>query len=288
MDGTNPKVSFIPKSSLVREESFLERPRPRSVMGILAIVAFFASAGSYAGLYYSQSSLEKQILAKAQEIKNAQSELSSKPQIERAKLFRSRALLAQELLNTHTLVSPVLSFVSTSTISSVMYDKFSLTHKAEGTVLELSGEAPTYAALAYQGDVLREKTKELANVSIHNVSLTSFGTVLFTLTMTFNPAYPSYIRNLGVSESMPAVSQTSEGVSAPLSSGAATSTAGAIVPPVELPVINATSTVSDAGVGSSTTTASVPVVSPVTPVKAITAVPRQSFLSSLWARFKFW
>ena len=106
MDGTNPKLSFIPKGSLVREESFLERRRPQSVMGIVATLAFILSFGSYAGLYFYRVSLSKEVGSKTEEINRTQKIFSDAPQVDKAKLFRARADLARELLASHIIVSP--------------------------------------------------------------------------------------------------------------------------------------------------------------------------------------
>ena len=72
MDSTNPKVSFIPKGSLVREESFLERRRPQSAIGFIAAFAFVLAVGSYAGLFYYNNALVIVVAEKRTEIKTAQ------------------------------------------------------------------------------------------------------------------------------------------------------------------------------------------------------------------------
>lgn len=281
MDGTNPKVSFIPKSSLVREVSFLDRPRPRSVMGSLAIFAFIATAGSYGGLYLYNDSLGKKIVAKTNEIKSTQKEFSDAPQVEKAKVFLSRVALARELLDTHILVSPVISFLSNNTVGSVVYDKFSFMHGANGETLELFGEAPSYASLAYQGDVLRGKTKELSNMSIHEVGLTKFGTVTFALTMTFNPGYLSYTRNLKISESATAQSMTEE-IMNPISK-TATSSASSTSSLTKLPASVATSTALGEGLPLK-----IVIVPRATSSVGMSTPSAQSVLRSLWTRFKFW
>lgn len=267
MEGTNPKVSFIPKGSLVREESFLERPRPRSVMGFLAFFAFIISVGSYAGLYFYRGTLEEKIVTKNAEIIKTQTKFKDAPQVLKAQVFRSRALLAKELLDTHTLVSPVLSFLSDNTLTSVLYNDFAFNQGVDGPTVELSGEAPSYASLAYQGDVLRKKTKELSDVSIHGVGLTKFGTVSFALTLNFAPDYLSYTKNHNASglQSPTADTTNSSAVSTPaLSTNPAEpwkESQSSAVPP------NA--------------------ISPIAGQAPIVQ-GEQSFLGSLWSHLKFW
>lgn len=271
MDGTNPKVSFIPKGSLAREESFLERRRPRSAIGFIAGLAVIASVGGYAGLLFWSASLEKNVAAERDGINRIQQKFSDAPQISKAQVFLSRAEIARNLLNRHTVVAPVLTFLSDNTLESILYEKFSFVHDADMITLELSGEAPTYAALAYQGDVLRKKTKELSKFAISNVVLTKFSTVTFTLSLTFMPEYLSYSNNL----SRIGNNSLQAGITAISGQSMGTSTISANISPN-----TATSTTEMEDVA-------------VIPQKTETGAPapsaeKQSALGSIWSRFKFW
>lgn len=275
MDGTNPKISFIPKGSLVREESFLERSRPRSMAGLLAIALFIISIGSYVGFYFYNDSLEKDIVSMTEQIKATQETFSNAPQVWKAQLFSSRAKVAKELLGRHTVVSPTFTFISNNTIESILYDKFSFAHSIDGSKVELTGEAPTYAALAYQGDVFRNK-EELLNFTISNISLTQFGTILFKLTLTFTPDYLAYAKSLSSAGSN-------------LASALEVVTSPAVAPvvdtsspqEVETPPVSASMPVSDTG--------DVAISSPTTTTKEVVApTEKQSVLRSIWLRFKFW
>lgn len=195
MDGSSSKVSFIPKGSLIREESFLERRRPRSVIGFIAVSVFVLSVSAYIVLYYYNSSLTQVIVDKTTEIRKLQKEFNDAPEVGEAKVFRARTDLARELLDSHTVVSPVFSFISKNTVGSILYEKFSFRLAQEGPTLELSGEAPSYSSLAYQTDVFRKQTKELSSFSVKDIALTKFGSVTFTFALVFNPNYLSYVKN---------------------------------------------------------------------------------------------
>lgn len=274
MDGTTPKFSFIPKGSLVQEESFFDRRRPRSVMGIFAIIAFISSISAYAWLYYYNTVLNADIAAYTLDIKKAQKEFSDAPEVAEAKVFSARANLANQLLSAHAVASPVFAFLSKNTSESVMYDKFSFKNGPTGPTIELSGEAPTYAALAYQADVLRSKTKELTNFSVSNVSLTKFGTITFSFAMTFAPDYLLYIRNL--SESPVSASQAPKIVPSSLTAGVSASSSA--------DSLGATSTMS---VSNDWTLS--PRAASTTPRSVATPTPeKQSFLMTLWEKVKFW
>ncbi|MEK7568814.1 MAG: hypothetical protein AAB497_01735 [Patescibacteria group bacterium] len=273
MDSTTPKVSFIPKGSLVRETAFLERRRPRSAIGLIAILSFIASVGSYAGLSFYNDSLEKKVVAKTDEINKTQKIFSDAPQVGRAQVFRARAELAQELLNKHMVVSPVFDFLSKNTTESILYEKFSFTRGVDGATAELAGEAPNYAALAYQGDILREATKDISKFEFSNISLTKFGAVSFVLSLTFKPESLLYSDGLGSMESISSQDDLMI-VAAPQDAEISTASADSFSDSD-----SATSTEMDVGVAvdqkAKASTATAP-------------AEKQSMLKSLWLRFKFW
>lgn len=308
MDGTNPKISFIPKGSLVREESFLERRRPRSAIGFIAGIAFVSTIGAYGGLYYYNGILNQEIATKTIEIKSAQKEFSDASEVSEAKVFRARADLVRELLNAHTVASPVFAFLSKNTTESILYDRFSFKKGPDGSTLELSGEAPTYAALAYQADVFRSQTKELLGFSVRDVSLTKFGTVTFTLAMVFVPDYLLYTNSLSTlitpafeMKEPAAATTTATNTKAPIVAepvsfvGDMGTTTGAtstelqisIAEPMSLPATGANNMTSNMARGLT--------VAPVDEITTSTAVKAEgwqsvlvSFLMSLWSKLKFW
>lgn len=279
MDGNNTKISFIPRGSLVREESFLERRRPRSVLGFLAFLCFVSSIGAYAGFSYYNDSLNKVIIEKTHEIEKIQSEFRAAPEVEQAKVFNTRAELARELLNSHTVLSPVLSFLSKYTTESIYYDNFSIKNEGGNAELDLSGEAPTYAALAFQSDVFQKQDKELLEFLVSNVELTSFGTVKFDFKMVFAPDYLLYDKNFGKTESLD--SQATTTISFATASIEATDTAD---------TFSAMGASSSSPLSPSAEAASQRGVPPVGAVSAFSATEakEQSILMSLWSKFKFW
>lgn len=290
MDGNKSNISFIPKSSLVREESFLERPRPRSVIGFLAVAVFVLCVGGYSALSFYRKSLDEKIIVKTDEIRATQKEFADAPQVGKAQVFRSRVALAKELLDSHFVVSPALEFLADNTITSIFYGDLSFKHDATGETLELPGEAPTYAALAYQGDLLLKRTEALSSSSIHSVELTKYGTITFVLTMTFVPGYLSYEKNLSIAgETLPkvvntgsasttlrVVTATSTPVSISTSSSRSLATSSVSISPSTVGMNDKAMNVGLAG----TATTSSSMVKPV--------VSKQSVFGSLWAKFKFW
>jgi len=265
-----PKVSFIPKAPLAYKQSFMASRRPRSVSGILAIIAFVASIGAYAGLYFYESSLSTNIEAKNTEIKAAQSKLSRAPEIGEAKVFRARAELANELLSSHVVVSPIFEFLEQNTLTSVFYKDFNFKHSTDGWTLVLAGEAPGYSSVAYQMEVLRRNnTNKFIDFLIGDVMLTNTGTVTFNLTMTFSQNQLSY---LNLYKKVPSVSTSAPSGVATTSPSVATST------PLVLPVTPAPQ--KGAAVAPSTEVPSVPSTLFFTPSLSEPAAPGTTTLGT--------
>ena len=326
MDDTNiPKVSFIPKGSLVRDESFLTQNRPRSIVEFIAVFIFVASAGVYFGLYYYEVSLAKEVGTKTAEIKEAQKLFIEAPEVGKAKIFRTRADLARELLASHVVLAPALEFLSDNTLESIVYDRFSFLNNTGGHTAELSGEAPNYSALAYQADVFRAASRELSRFSIEDVTLTKFGTIKFKLKLTFAPDYLSYMKNRNTLEEQYTQKEqvsginpvdfsgdnTADGNSSVVTTSATTSVmlVSTTTNAVNTEAMFATSTVLADGLSvtpstnieapfivPSAGTANAPETSTgwVTaetaslPLLVAPAEKPKSFLESLWSRIKFW
>lgn len=303
MDGSNPKISFIPKGSLVREESFMNRRRPRSLAGVLAGVVLFATVGAYTVFYYYNTNFEKEIASMTDKINALQQQFSEAPQVAKAQLFSSRANVARGLLDQHTVVSPVFTFLSENTVSSIVYGGFAFKKGSGGSTVDLMGEAPSYAALANQSDVFKLR-RELLSYAISNVTLTQFGTVSFNLTLTFTPDYLLYSKTLsGTEASAPAAATATPAVDNTSAQTAGKEATTVVQPPSlnfglpanqslppslsgTIPTATDTAPVLDRNVSSTTevtasSTATTTGVAPVAPEK-------MSFLQLILAKFKFW
>lgn len=299
-----PKVSFIPKGPITREESFLDRRRPRSITGFLAIFAFVASVGSYAGFYFYQKTLLQEVEKKAESITSEQRLFVQSPEINRAKLFRVRAELARELLDQHIAVSPVFDFLSNNTLESIMYDSFTFKRDNNAWSLVLTGESPSYASLAYQTDVLKKKNKEggFTSFSISDITLTKSGTVTFTLSVELAQNQLLYSKRVvDIQQSAP-VKDLAEPAVVPPEVASPFSGAGVapseMLPTTELPTASSASTstmtVTEAPVSFGTSTAAsgwtvepAAGTSTASKPKAVAPTPTPA-AKSFWSWFKFW
>ena len=296
MTSDQPKVSFIPKNSLVRDESFLERPRPRSLLGFLAVVSILASFGAYGGLRFFDYTLNKQIDTRQEEVKKARDTFTQSPEITKAKNFQARAELAQELLDGHIVVSPIFAFLQKNTLASVYFSSFSFKQTEKGLNVELVGEAPSYASLAYQADILSTQTDELSHVSFSNISLTKFGSVAFSLSLTFTPEYLSYTKEREIRNTVSTPATTT-----PMSTDAVMVPPVSITPKPSIPMTQTSSTTivlpfintQTVPASSASTSGVAPQSSAVTDSQEIPAVSELPSIEapasvSWWSWFKFW
>lgn len=286
MDGSNPKVSFIPKGSLVREESFLERRRPQSAIGLLAGIVFVLVVSAFVGMYYYNNKLNLVIVEKTAEIDTAKQKFKDVPEVAEARVFRARVDLANELLNSHKIVSPVFVFLADNTTESVLYDRFSFKNDSSGATLDLGGEAQNYASLAFQADVLRGKTDELQKFSIDNIALTKFGSITFSLTLVFKPDFLLYTKNVSgsgtakIEDVEPAV-EPAPAVALPVSE---IETSPVTAQDITVPSGTPSETVTDSLSGDWTAVSQ----EASTTTTASTATGEESMLRKLWSNFKFW
>lgn len=195
MTNDSTKISFIPKNSLIAQDPFLSRRRPRSVLGVLATLFLFVSVGAYAGLYAYEISLNNEIKKRTVEIQDTNKTLKESTVIAQAKIFQARTQIGKEILSNHVVVSPLLQFVADNTVQTVQLENFSFKQGPEGSRLVLKGEAPGYAALAFQSDVLKKQKEELLSFAITDVKLTPSGSVTFSLEENINPSFVSYGKN---------------------------------------------------------------------------------------------
>lgn len=303
-----PKVSFIPKSPLSQEESFLLRRRPKSITGFIAIFMFVGSIGLYAGLYLYENTLADQLTKNVEDIAKAQRSFLQSPEIAQARVFKAQADLARELLDQHIIISPVFAFLSDNTLKSILFDSFSFKRDKDSATLSLTGEAPSYASLAYQAVVLREKNKlnEFVSFAISNITLTKSGSVTFALTVEFSQSQLSYTKKSTAASpetipvgdiSVPALSSVKTDVSPKKE---ATSTLPVFTPPSlvpsSVPLVSTTTTVTSIApdqTSPSTIDASGWTVSPIvatssSPAPAKPAPAPVPAKSSFWSWFKFW
>lgn len=198
MNSDTSKISFIPKSPLAHNDAFVVRRRPTSLIAVLAVIIFFGSVSAYVFFTFYGNTLDKKMSGLTTQIQELQKSFDQ-PEVREARIFNSRANLVHDLLDQHIAVTPVFNFLSENTTENIFYTKINFKRSDENQPLsvELSGEAPSYASLAYQVDVLRQKNKELSSFGVENIVLTGKGSVGFNFKLAFNQEYLAYANQGG-------------------------------------------------------------------------------------------
>jgi hypothetical protein len=208
------KISFIPQKPLIKRE----RSRVLSVNLFLFFSSFlfFVTLAAYAGLYFYNINLEKTLVEKKEELALEKEKIDPKDIIKESQELQTRIINAKKLISEHIIISPIFGFLEEITLKSISFDSLSFTKEAEGGslraaptptsplapqkttglgVVEITGQAPNYASLAYQSDVLKEEMKKgdkIKKFSISNMSLDESGNILFNLKISFNLPFLSY------------------------------------------------------------------------------------------------
>ena len=248
MNSDTSKISFIPKSPLAHSDAFVVRRRPTSFIAVLAVVAFFGSVTAYVFLTFYGNTLDKKMSGLTTQIQDLQKSFDQ-PEIREARIFNSRANLVQGLLDQHIAVTSLFNFLSENTTENIFFTKIDFKRNIENQPLsvELAGEAPGYASLAYQVDVLRQKNKELSNFQVEDIILTGTGSVGFKFKIAFKQDYLSYTKQSGsrdikLPQEAVVINSSSEFSGQTLLHNLLASDAGTALPPASAPEVEPSKT----------------------------------------------
>ncbi len=174
------ETSFLPQQPVSRGASPIHRKEPIAIGMIIALVVFFITLSAAGGILLYKKNLERRIA-------NEKGELASKEagidMVEIAKLeVVSRHLVAAEkILYNHAAFSLVLDLLAQGTAVNIGYSQLSFTGGEQAPSIQLSGVAPSYSAVYFQGEAMRARPY-VANSRIASVALDSrTGTVSFTM-----------------------------------------------------------------------------------------------------------
>ncbi len=214
--------SFIPKGPLAGSGAASVMPakmRPKSLTSLIVYLIFGVSlAGALGVLAYR--------LYLGYSIKNMQSKLetvreSLEPDIINELLRTNDRLSSTEmLLNSHKALSPLFSFLESSTPRSVRFNEFSFTTSQEGLRLVLKGEASGYGALAGAAKIIQD-SPNFKDPIFSDLKLDERGNVTFSLKALISSDLLSYERQITALEKLLPPSLPS--VSTPATSTGATS-----------------------------------------------------------------
>lgn len=188
--------TFIPKGSVASASVMPtgKRKPQRSLLGFIATLIFALSvilaAGAFGYKWYLGYSIEKMKM----EFESGKAALDPETVGEITRL-NNRILAAENLINRHTVLTPLFRYLEASTIRSVRFTDFHFESVAEGLKLILKGEARGYAALALQAEEFK-KTDNIQNPTFSNLRLDDKGNVTFSVEAVVNPTLLSYRKEI--------------------------------------------------------------------------------------------
>jgi hypothetical protein len=202
-------TSFIPQQPLLKVEGTSQRKEPLNIALIVAIIIFIATAITGGGLYYWKTQVMKKVEAKGIELKEAEKYFRAQD-IDMFKHLQVSLDTAKRLVDEHTIFSVVFDLIEERAAQNIALTGLGYSQEVDGTVVTLSGQSPSYAALYFQIDTWRKVQPMVKSVTLSTFTLQdTSGVVDFTVKVVIDPMY---LRSTSVLQA-----QTKEQFNAPAS-----------------------------------------------------------------------
>lgn len=168
----------------------------------ISIILIICMALASVGLFIYKTSLVNSIKGLQESLAVAKDSFQPES-ISELQIFDKRMSASNQILASHTVLSPVFALLSEITIPTIQFTRLSLEPGVDGKnfTARLSGLARSYKSIAVQIDVFNgSKGKYFKNVVFSNLVLqndkNSKGYVSFDLSFTIDPALLSYEKSL--------------------------------------------------------------------------------------------
>jgi hypothetical protein len=189
------KTSFIPKKPILDTTSELRTSAPINLFSLLSTILFIVVIFLGGGVFFYKSILADQI-GKNKEVLERAKDAFEPELIEQIIRLDSRIETSKKLLSSHLALTPFFDFLSTVTLRTVRFRDFSFAYLAPDKIMvEMKGEAQSYASVALQSDLLNSQ-KFLKDTVVGDMSLEPTGTVSFRVTSVIDPSLVSYAQSL--------------------------------------------------------------------------------------------
>lgn len=187
------ETSFIPQQPLVRTEGVPRRSEPVNIALILALVIFFITVTVAGGIYFYKLQVDKRILSKEKQLQAEEKNLNI-DEINAYKHIDDKLVAVKGLLQNHSVFSTVLLLIEDSAAQNIGLTALSYQKGPTGDyVLTLSGKAPSYSAVYFQGETWRSMVPMVKSVKMGApVADDTTGIVSFNAELTINPLYTKY------------------------------------------------------------------------------------------------
>lgn len=212
------KTSFIPQQPITRADGGLRRKEPMNLALVLAFVIFFITITVAGGVYFYKLQGDKQIIEKRQQLQAEEKNLNI-DEINTYKHIDNKISKVRGLLQNHTVFSTILLLLEGSTAQNIGLTNLAYTKGAGGDfLLTLSGRAPSYGAVYFQGETWRSMVPMVKSVKIYNPSLDdATGIVSFNADLSINPAYTKYNKMIETENRLNKIKEDQSGVPSDIS-----------------------------------------------------------------------
>ena len=192
------QTSFIPKKPIIQNGATSSKSNSTTsismVVSVFILVVMLLAAG---GLYaYKEFVLLKDKQALSENLKKIK-ESFNKDTITELEMYDKRTTVARQVLEGHTVLSPLFEKINELTLSSIQYTKFE--HKITNNLfsVRMSGIARDYKSIALQADVFNtDKGRVFKDVIFSNLTKDKSNFVTFDVEFNVDPTLLSYANNI--------------------------------------------------------------------------------------------
>ena len=195
---TKFQTSFIPKKPIVQESRVTTSV---SLFLLISIIIFLISCGIAGWVYLEKDRLINSINEQKDIInKNKDSLDKDSVSIESFVQLNTRIETSKALLAKHISVAPLFAFLSERVLKNVRLNSFvfsaasTATNGGNNIKVDVSGKALDWRTMAAQADEISkpEWKNIIIEPKISNLSLSSDGSVVFSLSAYLNPSFLTY------------------------------------------------------------------------------------------------
>lgn len=188
--------SFIPRGPISTSANSLSMPVRRSERSFFFLFSsglFILSLIFAVGVFGYKYFLNYRITQMKSELEEARAALEPETVNELIKL-NDRLLSTESLIKRHKVILPLFDFFQSATPKTVRYTNLNFNSTPQGIIINLEGQARSYAALSVAADVLNKAENYLQDPVFSNLMLDDKGNVLFTARAVVVPEILSYDR----------------------------------------------------------------------------------------------
>lgn len=193
---TRLRTSFIPKKTLILKSEAGGGSVSINLFLSFGMIVFFLMIALTAGVYLYKVVIQKKIAEEGVALEKAKKafEISL---IEDVKRLDSRIGAGKIILDNHIVVLPVFDMLEARTLKTVRFTKLDYKNTKGKPVIQMDGEARSYASVALLSDSFSEDER-IKNPTFSNLKLSDAGGVEFSFQASLDPSMVSFKKTFEV------------------------------------------------------------------------------------------